>query len=178
MAQKPDGKPARTERVTFTRPAAERIARVVRKVEQGNRDCGGLTFGRVGSGGGVRLQVATFTGSWATGTYKTVTLSGSTATASVYNWCNPAEGDTANTGATQYVLFGRASGTNSVLEIQMRSTSVTCRMSINGMDLTQLPGYSAGSIQLLGHSAKDMTTNNTACATLTWYSITTCSTSA
>ena len=52
MAQKPDGKPARTERVTFTRPAAERIAKVVREVEAGDRDQAGLTFG-VRTGGSV-----------------------------------------------------------------------------------------------------------------------------
>lgn len=37
MAQKPDGKAAKTERVTFTRPAADRIAKAVRTVEAGDR---------------------------------------------------------------------------------------------------------------------------------------------
>ena len=54
MAQKPDGKPAGTQRVTFTKPAAERIARVVREIEGGDRDGGPLTFGaRVGGDGRV-----------------------------------------------------------------------------------------------------------------------------
>jgi hypothetical protein len=47
MAQKPDGKSIRTERVTFTKPAAERIAKVVRTVEQGDRSGAALTFGAV-----------------------------------------------------------------------------------------------------------------------------------
>ena len=44
MAQKPDGKPANLQKVQFTRPAAERIARVVRQVELGDRDTAPLRF--------------------------------------------------------------------------------------------------------------------------------------
>ena len=176
MAQKPDGKAAKTERVTFTRPAAERIAKVVRRVEQGNRGGKGLSFDRVGSGGpSSPMRVATFTGSWSTSTYKTVTLLGSTATASVYNWCNPSA---SNTSCSGYVIFSKVNGTNSVLELTLQQTCGTCRMTLAGVDMTQIAGYSAGTIQLLGHSAADLTTNNTACASLTWYSITTCSTAA
>ena len=161
MAQKPDGKPARVERVTFTRPAADRIAKVVRRVEQGDRGAEPLTFGR-GGGGGVpyRLSVATFTGSWATGTWKTVTLVGSTSTASVYNWCNAAEGG-------GHVVFGKASGTNSAVEITMAATA-TCRLTLGGVDLSTIAGYSSTEIQLLGH--------NTTGPCLEWYSISTCAT--
>jgi hypothetical protein len=75
MAQKPDGKPARTERVTFTKPAAERIAKVVRTVEAGDRDCGPLTFGNRGVGGNPKVfRVCTFTGAWSVGDTKTVTF--------------------------------------------------------------------------------------------------------
>jgi hypothetical protein len=81
MAQKPDGKPARTERVTFTKPAAERIAKVVRAVEGGDRDTGPLTFGNRGvSGNPKAFRVATFTGAWAIGDTKTVTFRNQTAT--------------------------------------------------------------------------------------------------
>jgi hypothetical protein len=45
MAQKPDGKPARPDRVTFTRGAAERIGKAVRKVEGGNRDLSPVAWG-------------------------------------------------------------------------------------------------------------------------------------
>lgn len=44
-----DGKAARVEPVTFTRPAAERIAKVVRKVEAGDRNAKPLTFERIGA---------------------------------------------------------------------------------------------------------------------------------
>ena len=179
MSQAPDGKAAKTERVTFTHPAAVRIAKAVRKVEQGDRDCAPLRFDRVSSQSPLPLKLATFTGNWQTGAYKTVTLHGSTATASVYNWCNPAVGgDTASTTKTRFVIFGKVQGTNSAVEIQLKSTSETCVMTLGDMDLTTVAGYSKGVIQLLGHSAGDVTTNNTACAVLTWYSIATCSTAA
>lgn len=83
MAQKPDGKAARTERVTFTRPAAERIAKVVRTVEGGGRDAPGIRFGT--ALGAQRPQekvfrVCTFTGAWDKAASKTVTFRGVTAT--------------------------------------------------------------------------------------------------
>jgi len=83
VPQRPDGKPASVERVAFTRPAAERIARVVRDVELGGRDSRGF-------GLGVRLQdsgtsdkvfrVCTFTGAWNLDGAKTVTIRNTTAT--------------------------------------------------------------------------------------------------
>lgn len=162
--------------VSFSRGAAQRIAKVVRTVEAGDRSQPGVSFDHPLPGGGAVLKVGTFTGSWQKGAWKTVTLQGSTATASVYNWCNSSDGSTSDTASSQFVVFGRANGTNSVLEISVLNTSQTCRMSIAGVDLTAFPGYSAGTIQLLGHSAAS--TSGTACATLTWYSITTCSTAA
>jgi hypothetical protein len=81
MAQKPDGKPARTERVTFTKPAAERIAKVVRAVEGGDRDAGPLSFGNRGVAGNPKLfRVCTFTGAWSINAEKTVTFKNQTAT--------------------------------------------------------------------------------------------------
>jgi hypothetical protein len=81
MAQKPDGKPARTERVTFTKPAAERIAKVVRAVEGGDRDAGPLSFGNRGVAGNPKtFRVCTFTGAWSINATKTVTFRNQTAT--------------------------------------------------------------------------------------------------
>lgn len=172
MTNKPDGKPARTERVTFTRPAAERIAKVVRRVEQGDRGCEPLTFGR-GSEVPYRLRLGTFTGNWQTGSWQTVTLSGSTQTVSVYNWCNPAlGGNTSSTTESRYVIFGRVQGTNSAVEIQLRTTQCTASLTLGSMDLTQLPGFDGSVIQMLGHAATD--TASTCSGGLTWYSITTC----
>ena len=84
MSKKPDGSPARTERVTFTKPAAERIAKVVRAVEGGDRDCGPLTFGaRMSSppaGSSVRFATYTATTNWSVATVTAVTTTNNTKT--------------------------------------------------------------------------------------------------
>lgn len=82
MATKPDGGPARTERVTFTKPAAERIAKVVRTVEGGDRHTGPLSFGVRGVSGvsGKVFRVCTYTGSWSIGSDKVVTFKYQSAT--------------------------------------------------------------------------------------------------
>ena len=82
MAQKPDGKAAKTERVVFTRPAAERISKAVRIVESGDRDATGLRFGRPGDSSpqGKPFRVCTFTGAWSIGSSKTVTFKYQTTT--------------------------------------------------------------------------------------------------
>ena len=81
MAQKPDGKPAKSVAVTFTRPAAERIAHVVRTVERSGRDTKGPTWNpRMEGGGGVVFHIGTFTGAWATSDVKVVTFKYQTTT--------------------------------------------------------------------------------------------------
>jgi hypothetical protein len=82
MAKKPDGKPASVDRVSFTRPAAERIGKAVRLVEAGDRDLGPIEWGpRGGGGGGGKVfRVCTFTGAWAINTAKTVTFRNVTST--------------------------------------------------------------------------------------------------
>ena len=70
-----------TSRITFTRPAADRIANVVRIVEQGSRNEAPLTFRRVLEGGGGKVfRVCTFTGAWDIGSVKTVTFKYQTTT--------------------------------------------------------------------------------------------------
>jgi len=80
VAQKPDGKAARTERVTFTRPAAERIAKVVRAVEGGDRDTPGIYFGSAPGSQQKTFRVCTFTGAWSINASKTVTFKNQTTT--------------------------------------------------------------------------------------------------
>lgn len=164
------------EPVNFVMPAAKRIARVVRAVEFGDRDCVGFDFlSPIDGEAGMRLRLGRFTGNWQTATFTTVTLHGSTITASVYNWCNPAlGGDTASTAKSRYVIFGSVKGTQSAVEIQMRTTECQSTLTLGTVDLTTLPGYVAGQIQLLGHEA--LTGGNTCGGGLQWYSITTCST--
>jgi len=79
MATKPDGKAAKVERVVFTRPAAERIAKVVRSVEGGDRDQAGITYGSSSYAPKV-FRVCTFTGAWAIDSAKAVTFRNVTST--------------------------------------------------------------------------------------------------
>ena len=89
MAKKPDGKAARTERVTFTRPAADRIAKVVRIVEAGDRDGAGLYFGVRQTGKtDKQVRMATFTGAWSIGSQKTVTYKYQSSTPNTVNATN------------------------------------------------------------------------------------------
>jgi len=112
MAQQPDGKPASTERVTFTRPAAQRIARVVRTVESGDRTQKGLSFQHSAISSGIAqktIRAATFTGSWSIGTAKVVSFSQApTATATVTNLTWPLD---EASPSTQNCLVGKE-GTN------------------------------------------------------------------
>ena len=82
MPPKPDGKAARVERVTFTKNSAERIGKVVRIVEAGDRDAEPMSFSPRFSGGvaGKTFRVCTFTGAWSIDGMKTVTFRNQTNT--------------------------------------------------------------------------------------------------
>lgn len=147
--------------VQFSRSAAQRIAKAVRHVEQGNRDQPGIASGPRLQQAGSTLRLGTFTGAWATAAYKTVTLAGSTQTASVLNVSSPV----ANASCERTVVFSIVRGTNVAVEMQYRPTCTTCHISIQGFDLSSLPGYAGGEIQILGHDSS---------ACLTWYSVHQC----
>ena len=76
------------ERVDFTRGAADRIARAVRLVEQGDRDGTPLRFGRVVSEQGKGFRICTFTGAWSKNAMKTVTLKYVTSTPNTFSATN------------------------------------------------------------------------------------------
>lgn len=83
MAQKPDGKSAKTDRVTFTRAAAERIASAVRELERGDRDAVPYSPSprfTPQQSQKIVFRIATFAGSWDKNTSKTVTFKYQTAT--------------------------------------------------------------------------------------------------
>ena len=163
-----------TSRVTFTRPAADRIANVVRIVEQGSRDEAPLKYGRaLDSLPGTPLKLGTFTADWQIDTIQTVTFYNVTSTpntASVRNLCVPSVGfSTSNTAETRYVIFSRVKYYSSeplVVEIQQASTA-TCTLIFGNVDLATIDGYVSDEEQLLGHSDE---------ACLKWFSVTTCAT--
>lgn len=154
------------DRVVFTRPAATRIAKVVRIVEAGDRQteipANAARFDAV-----PLLRLGTYTGAWATSTFNVVTISGTTNTTSVKNWCAPVYGSTTSTEKKR-VIFANIKGTASVVEIQVLGTASTCVMSLDSVDMASLAGYSSAAIQMLGH--------NSTGPCLQWYSIAVCTT--
>jgi hypothetical protein len=155
MAKKPDGKPASVDRVSFTRPAAERIGKAVRQVEAGDRDLGPIEWGpRGGGGGGGKVfRVCTFTGAWAINSAKTVTFRNVTSTPNTVSATNivydlPNQGELpcgiAKDGTAWYliavkhafteVITGATLGTAGLVftkaRIQVASTAAASQISI------------------------------------------------
>jgi hypothetical protein len=123
---------------------------------------------------GTILHRGTFTAaSWSIGETAVVTILGETNTVSVTNYCIPVAGET-NATQTLNVIYGNILGTATAVEIQQPTS--TCTNVIGGVDLTEISGFDAGAIQLLGHSAGD--TNAATCVSLQWYSVTQCGSTA
>jgi hypothetical protein len=123
---------------------------------------------------GTILRRGTFTAaSWSIGETAVVTILGETNTVSVTNYCIPVAGET-NATQTLNVIYGNILGTATAVEIQQPTS--TCTNVIGGVDLTEISGFDAGAIQLLGHSAGD--TNAATCVSLQWYSVTQCGSTA
>jgi hypothetical protein len=132
MARKPDGASAGTQRVTFTKPAAERIGKVVREVEAGNRDLGPLEWGpRGGGGSGKVFRVCTFTGAWAINASKTVTFRNVTSTP--------------NTASVMNLVCGLSPAGSCDVSIAKDGTA----WYLVQPNLTQQPGYSASGTHVL-----------------------------
>lgn len=87
--QKADNGPSQaagSKFVKFSRASAQRIAKVVRQVEGGNRQQSGVVFDHpMPSGAVVAIRTATFTGSWVIGEEKLVTFKYRSGTANAYN---------------------------------------------------------------------------------------------
>lgn len=137
------------ERTSFSKSAAERIAKVVRIVEGGKRDTPGISQG-------VRLQppaqasiirFCSWTSTWHIDTTSVVTFmpnTAMTATATnIFLGVGPGEGWLAQKGTAGYQLIG-------------------AKLSLQ-------PNYSSTEVQLFGHDSS---------AVAHWYSVTTCSTAA
>lgn len=162
------------DRVVFTQPDAQRIVNVVRKVEEGSRDEAPLRFGRVLEqvSRGSRLLLGTFSGDWLIDSYKTVAFFGITSTpntASVLNLCVPSLG-----AEERYVIFGKPRNSADYVAVEIEQATASCTLTLGGIDLTQIPGYELGDIQMLGHGVGD--TASTCHGSLQWFSITTCGT--
>ena len=100
---------ASTKAVTFSRQSAQRIAKVVRTVEAGNRDQPGIRFDHPQPGMARMFRMATFTGSWSIDATKVVTFLNQTTTpntVSAYNVFATISGSTA-TSAFKHVAVAK-----------------------------------------------------------------------
>lgn len=111
------------DRIVFTRRSADRIANAVRTVEGLQEPAIGLKFEgprsqSAGRGGGA-VRLGTFTGAWPKGEFKTVTLTGTTATVLVKNVTLPIDlaSQSPNT-AQRSVLFSSVAGDWHAVEIE------------------------------------------------------------
>lgn len=165
MAAGRAGETAGSNKVSFTKASAQRIADVVRKVEQGNRDAIPY-YGapRIDGSNGIAVKRGSFTGDWDIDSVRVIEYckGTTTATAEVTNLtCDFWAGD--GTATTEgYVLFTKTcQGTNAAIELKMDQ----CR-NIGG-SIKSIAGFAAEEIQILGH-------DDGGC--LKWYSIVTCTT--
>ena len=173
------------DRVTFTRPAAERIGKIVRIVEAGDRDASGWQVNVRTADTPVRVRMCFWTGSWQYGAAKVVTLgapdaAGVNATAYAVNEFfgfrgTPAFGSTSATGTGRGVVVNEAG---------------TWRLGC--YSLTQADNYmyvppNNETIQLLGHTGELEGSDGGGEASgapnpdgpyLKWYTITTCESTA
>ena len=201
-ARKPDGSSAKTERVTFTRPAAERIAKVVRQIEQGDRGADGLRFLPRGGGGSApkTFRICTFTGSWSIGSDKTVTFKNQTATPNTVSatnlfWPIP-DGSTrdcsiAKDGTAWYLLVPQlfaaeaataatlttASLEFNTLPVLALATASTSKFSVTPKTIEPITGVTLGS-DSLSFTRKSVGVFFESTAGTVAISVTTCSTAA
>jgi hypothetical protein len=114
-SKRPDGNPS-GQVVSFTRGAADRIAKVVRTVERGDTSAEGLRFTRnMSPPAAVSVRPATFTGEWKVDTLRTVTFQNVTTTPNTAQVANLTFNLTPFGTATSYTcLIAKVTGPNTV----------------------------------------------------------------
>lgn len=121
-----------SDRITFTRDSADRIAAAVRKVEIGDRTQTGPAWDVVDTPGSRRLfRICTFTGSWAINASKTVTFKGVTTTPNTVSVVN------------------LVCGLNPTASCDVSVAKDGSAWYLVQPNLTQQPGYSGSGTQVL-----------------------------
>ena len=148
-AQRPDGKSG-GQRVSFTRQGADRIARVVRTVEAGDKKGNGLSFGKrfytpPASAGDI-FRIAAFTGTWDVDSTKTIEFidpvhSNATATAINY-FCGIAGGEVgvARNASNVWHLISwemQEVCTTRVIDIEVELNTANCNIARTLVTATQ-----------------------------------------
>ena len=115
--------------VSFSRPAAQRIAKAVRVIEAGSRSQPGLTFDHPMPGGGKVFRVCTFTGAWSINSSKTLTFQNVTTTPNTVSATNQlfTIGDACE---TQVAYIGKIKSDWHLLNVQHHETAVIVNVTL------------------------------------------------
>ena len=128
-SKRPDGKP-QGQVVSFTRGAADRIAKVVRTVERGDTSAEGLRFGRPSGGEGAKaIRICTFDGAWGINSSKTVTFENVTTTPNTVSAVNRlfTIGDACE---PQVAYIGKIQSDWHLLNVQHHETAVIVNVTL------------------------------------------------
>lgn len=128
-ASKGGGQGAGKSFVSFSRPAAQRIAKAVRVIEAGNRSQPGLTFDHPVPSERKVFRVCTFTGSWSIGTTTTLTFQNVTTTPNTVSATNQlfTIGDACQ---TQVAYIGKIKSDWHLLNVQHHETAVIVNVTL------------------------------------------------
>lgn len=173
---------ASPETYGFSLNDCKRIGKAVRLVERDEprQQLGGSNEAAISRG--VRLLIAKHesTAGWAKETTAVVTIYNGDPFASALTVVahNQFLTFSTTTACTQrWVALGN-NGWGWYAISQEKACTSTCSMDYSGVDFGAVPGFDSSKIQLLGHGAGSTATDSTACVSLQWYDITTCSTAA
>lgn len=125
------------DRVVFDSGSAERIARVVRQVESGNRDTSyAPPPPRMSSRGGEKIfRMASFTGAWSINSFKTVTVINSSQTLNVNNILFPVPELSDSTSSPTYCAVAKDRSTWHLVNIQFSDHTVLSDVTLQPTSL-------------------------------------------
>ena len=152
---------ASTKSVTFSRQAAQRIAKAVRTVEGGNRNQPGITFDHP-MPSSVTFRVATFTGAWSLNTSKTVEFYNITSTpntASVTNLLLEVPALSTSTNSPTVCFIAKARGGWQLLNVQHATQGFLTGVSLQPTSLE----FSVHNVAYVGATASTSAISITEC---------------
>ena len=150
------------DRVTFTKPAAERIGKVVRIVEAGDREAAPYAVDVRLGGDSQQVRLCSWTSTWAIQTTSQITIFSTGSTATAYNrffGVRPGNGVVVRDGGTWHLVSVKLTDQPGYSEAVSESSAGVLGVEV----VTQpIPGEASGATEEI--------------PVLKWYSFATCST--
>jgi hypothetical protein len=155
------------ERISFTRPAAARIARVVRVVENARPGGQPLETQRQDTLAKARVfRVATYTGAWAIGSAKTVTFKNRTSTPNTVSATNLFFPVTSTAAGSRDCAVAKDGTAWFLIDVVQQTTATTSVIVLTGVSLgTAGLQFTRASITVASTATESVSTiTTTACA--------------